>query len=454
MILFVNTLIALVITWVIFSHFYGSASVRKSMASRLDRRSLNAVIYQERLSELESDRQREAMSDDVFNQLKHELQATLLKDVDELNTSEVATAQFSKKQLVLLLLIPLALMTTYMLMAYDDKLKNWEQAKKDLGPIIESMLRQEDFDREQLKKYDVSTFVRVLQDRQNKNPETQAGWSMLANIFIENGMADPAYVAAKKAYQQAPEDQKPIVQLVEITITKNKGILTSESERLIDQYLQKEFNPSLLALKAGAAQRGGEYQVALDAWQQLYDLSNQYEQPESNSLSGRDVVSNDTLENIEKGRRFLMQTITALKEKLAVEQSDGLQIQVQVGLSELLQSKLKDFMLKGERSGVTLFLYIKDVAGSPMPIAAKKLDLQFKQGSTFPLEVILTQADVMIKTTQLESVESFQLVARLSKSGVATQSVGDWKGSVSDVQFSDIKSNKKPLYVIIDQIVL
>lgn len=447
MIQLVNLVIALVVTYVIFRYFSWKNNTQDSEDVDSDRRAINAVIYQERLLELESERYREAMTEAVFTQLKNELQSTLLRESDGPVQSSARRAQLPRGWLGALLLIPILMMTTYFFMTDEDVLQDWEASKAGIRPIIENMLAGESFDREKLNEYDVSTFVRVLQDFQNQYPEKITGWLMLANIFLENGMVEPAYVAAKKAYFLAPIDQKPIVQFAEIMIAKNNGVLTPDSEKLMDQYLEQEAHPALLGLKADAAYRGGQYQVALEAWQQLYDLSNDIEQ-----LADVESISAASQEKIAAGRQFLMQKIELAKTQLNANLSEDFYIKVLVKMDDALKSNLSHFMTDGQAGGATLFVILKDAAGSRMPLAVKKIELDTVTAAAFPIELVLSQQDAMIESVKFETIEQFQLIARLSKSGQAIKSMGDWEGRLSNVKLSGADRVSAPLQLMIDTV--
>ena len=101
-----------------------------------------------------------------------------------------------------------------------------------------------------------------------------------------------------------------MIDYADLIIMKSGNRLTAESEAVINGYLVKEADPTLLAMKAGAAFHAERYQVALAAWQQLLAMSD--------SGMGEGPVSGDphAREQAEKGRRFLNRAWLWQNEKL------------------------------------------------------------------------------------------------------------------------------------------
>ena len=68
-----------------------------------------------------------------------------------------------------------------------------------------------------------------------------------------------------------------------------------------------------------------------------------------------------------------------------------------------------------------VFVFARAAAGPPMPLAVKRLTV-----ADLPAQVELSDADAMMAQLKLSSFPEIQLVARISRSGVATQ--GEWVG--------------------------
>ena len=183
MIWVVNTAIALGLTAILYRTL-----TRKNGASgesAVDRRRLNAAIYQERLEEVESDLARGAISEASFEQMKADLQETFVKDVEREErekSNETALPPFYLK--ALLLVLPSIMLALYFFMAYNLPLRDWNRAKVQIQPLIDQMLAGENIDHEALKAFELSTFVRVLQSHLQVHPEKRGGGRCCPASFV------------------------------------------------------------------------------------------------------------------------------------------------------------------------------------------------------------------------------------------------------------------------------
>jgi len=69
----------------------------------------------------------------------------------------------------------------------------------------------------------------------------------------------------------------------------------------------------------------------------------------------------------------------------------------------------------------TVFVFARAVAGPPVPLAAKRLTI-----ADLPATVTLGDADAMVPSMKISSVEQVTVMARVSRSGDATK--GEWMG--------------------------
>lgn len=79
--------------------------------------------------------------------------------------------------------------------------------------------------------------------------------------------------------------------------------------------------------------------------------------------------------------------------------------------------------------GAVLFVFAKKSNGSGPPIAAKRIAV-----SAFPMTLQLSDADSIMPTATLFSQNAFTVHARISASGSAEQSAGDWQATPVAVQ--------------------
>jgi cytochrome c-type biogenesis protein CcmH len=86
--------------------------------------------------------------------------------------------------------------------------------------------------------------------------------------------------------------------------------------------------------------------------------------------------------------------------------------------------------LKAQQApGAVLFVFAKTADDNGPPIAAKRVAI-----SDFPMQLQLSDADSIMPTATLFSQNTFTLHARISASGMAEQSAGDWQAKPVTVQ--------------------
>lgn len=113
----------------------------------------------------------------------------------------------------------------------------------------------------------------------------------------------------------------------------------------------------------------------------------------------------------------------------------GASIKVQVSLAPALQDKLA--------SGDTLFVYARRPSGSPMPLAAVKLD-----ASKLPTTVTLDDAMAMTPAQKLSSASRVFVGARISHSGQPIAHAGDLEGNAGIVPVH----GDTPIKILIDKV--
>jgi cytochrome c-type biogenesis protein CcmH len=152
-----------------------------------------------------------------------------------------------------------------------------------------------------------------------------------------------------------------------------------------------------LGLLGIAAYEGGQYQRAIEYWQQLVAVL-PVEDPSRQAIEG----------GIERAR----QQLGIATPEAAVTNAPGITVKVE------LAPELSDKVQPGD----AVFIFARAVSGPPMPLAVKRLTV-----ADLPAEVSLSDNDAMMPQLKISGFEQVQLVARISRSGNAT--AGEWIGS-------------------------
>lgn len=476
------TVATLLLAVALYITLRGKSEISESDVMR-NREQIVADIYRERLAELEAERERGLLTEAVFDQLKVELQTSLLQDAnasEEGGRDGTAATALPRPHLIMVVVIPLLSFLAYYAIGYQSSLTDWVEAKQAMGPNIKKMLVGEDVDPAWLSEQEIATFVRVLQSELQHSPEQLRGWVMLSRIFQEHKMVEPAYQAARKAYELAPDRFEIVRDYAQLILQQNNNKLTSQSEEVLNLYLLKQPHPALFAMKGMAAFNAEKYQVAIASWEQLLSLGKSMQ-------LGNGELSAQELNKIKQGQVTIERSIAQAKQRLAQQKSSSgdksatttdaplqegdkgsseviaakdpnqhpplresplkasVEYHVRIELSEALASQWSEGVLP---ESAQLFVFIKAVSGPPMPLVAKRL-----AADEFPIQVVLSQADSMMPSIRLANYDDVMINGRLSMSGQAKASVGDWQGSLKMVQKTAGGSEDKPLVLVVNEVV-
>src|SRR5690606_14627638 len=128
-------------------------------------------------------------------------------------------------------------------------------------------------------------------------------------------------------------------------------------------------------------------------------------------LPADDPVRDSIQAGIERAREQLQADGRELPESVAVQ--SAAQIRVAVDLADEVRAQVQP--------GDTVFVFARAVSGPPMPLAVKRLTV-----AELPATVTLSDSDAMMEQMKLSGFAQIELLARVSRTGVAT--AGEWIG--------------------------
>lgn len=395
----------------IFYPFMRAHRIHRSAVAETRQRQ-NIDIFNDRLSELENELNQGVLDQDTFNSLKLELEKNLLidavEDVDELPVKP------SKAQFLSLVLIGLIVVTASMGM----------YMKYGRAPDLEIAMNQDPFDgRTPTMEEALSKLEQELEAR----PNNAEGWYMLASSYMNLGRFTEGADALQQVLNYLP-DAAGIEQRASITglyaqalFFKAGNKVTPEVQEQLDKALALDsFEVKALGLLGIAAFEQQQYQTAIDYW--VKALTNA-EGNAAESLRAGIARATDELKAI---------GATAQGTEIA----DPVQIRVQVQVSEALKDQVT--------ADQHVFIFAK-AENSPMPLAAVKLTV-----ADLPTEVVLDDSLAMMPTMKLSSVNSVNVSARISKSGLPQSQPGDLVGNQLSVP---VRGQKATLELVIDELV-
>ena len=408
----------------------------------LSRAAMNTEIYRQRLAELEQDFDNGKILEEDYQQLKNELDATLLQEVPSDKAQQDKPKQ-NKSLVIVFALIPLGAALFYGVYSYDEKVSHWIQLRAKMETAIAGTLAKDPSAMEELQQYSMADFIRVLQRHLQTEEGTADGWYLLGSSYMDLKLYGPANQALRKAYEKDESVVDYGVAYVQTMLAMNGGQLEQESSRILAK-LANQFpqNPSVKMVYGMAAFSSGHYQVAVDQWQALLEYGRQH------SAGNSDPTTRE-------GEAVLIRSIALAKQKLIEQQAEanasmvadaGKNTATVAGPRFSIKVDVDPQILAQLQPQYSVFVLAKAMAGPPMPLAAKKLNLG---EISWPLEVELSNSDAMMPQLKLTSFPEVKVVARISKQGQPIAQSGDWFGEVENLSTTE----DQQIAVVISQLV-
>ncbi|MCP8689390.1 c-type cytochrome biogenesis protein CcmI [Marinobacterium sedimentorum] len=380
-----------------------------------DRDRQNIDIYRERLSELEEEKALGNLAQPEFDELKLELERSLLQDVGDteaaLQVSKVSSMQVVTVSVMALLLVVSALGL---------------YAKLGSAPRLELALeRQAGPDPFDGRTPTLEEALSRLEHELEVTPENVEGWYLLATTYMGAGRFDDGIAAFKQLLARLPEDAPQYTgvmgQYAQALYFANGGKMNEQVREQVTATLQR--NPGeitalgLLGIDAFEQQR---YAEAIDFW--------------SRALAQAEPSA---AESLRAGISRAQQELRALGEPVPeVAGIEPAEIRLAVRLAEGLGTALEPDQ--------AVFIFARPVGGR-MPLAAVKLKV-----SDLPLEVVLDDTQAMTPQARLSGVDEVEVGARISLTGTPEPKTGDLFAILSPVS---VRGQTQAIDLVIDQVV-
>ncbi len=362
---------------------------RKAQAEE-DRTALNVTLYQERLQELESQRQAGTLSDAQWQAGRDEAARELLADTENADSARHGVLG-RKVPLAVALLMPLL---GYGLYLYWGAIDQVEQARNfaEQPRSIEEMTAR-------------------LEATVQADPQSAEGWYFLGRAYMAQDRASEAAKAFERAVGIAGREPELLGQWAQALYFAGNKQWTAQLQELTDEVLQAEpAEVTSLGLLGIAAYEEGRFQDAIGFWERLVAV----------------------LPEQDPSRMAIESGIARARERLA-PQAPGQAAQAPATSGRLTVRVDLAAALKGKvQPSDSVFVFARAVSGPPMPLAVKRLTV-----ADLPAEVSLSDSDAMMPQLKLSGFAQVQLVARISRSGTAT--AGEWIGRSQPLASSTVE---------------
>jgi cytochrome c-type biogenesis protein CcmH len=342
-----------------------------------DRTALNVTLYQERLLDLQGQHDAGALNAEQLANGRDEAARELLADTEGGQAQPTRRALGGTIPLIAALLMPLLGYGLYQQWGAIDDLERAQTFAQQPKTIEEMTARLE----------------AVVQS----DPKSAESWYFLGRTYMAQERAGDAAVAFERAVEVAGREPELLGQWAQALYFAGDKQWSEQLQALTDEALQADpTEVTSLGLLGIAAYEAGQFQQAIDRWQQLV-AALPPEDPSRLTIQG----------GIDRAREQL----GAPAAEAAPAAGQGLR--VRVALAAELQARVQP--------GDAVFVFARAVSGPPMPLAVKRLSV-----ADLPAEVSLSDSDAMMPQLKISGFEQVQLLARISRSGNAT--AGEWVG--------------------------
>lgn len=393
--LLINALAAVFIVW---PTIFVAKKYKKELRASA-RTETNTEVYEDHFRDLERTLSRGEIDKEEMAVLRRDLENTMIEENnmgrDDEDRPVIAT--FKSRIPVLALVFALPILSLALYSQLGSK-KDWE-----IYALAEA--RRDATTREELQERSTALIL-TLQDRVKEKPDNARNWFLLASTAVEQGLFDEGVRAFREVLKLEPEAPQVKAELAQALFLRAGNTITPEVREHTREALAMAPNmPTALGLAGIDAYQSGDYQKAIDYWQQALVQLNP-DSAASQALSGG-----------------------IARAQVALSKSGGAQTQPVASEGPALSVKVA---LDGSKVSVdpndTVFIYARAWQGPKMPLAIKKVKV-----ADLPIEVVLDSTMAMSQGMDLSSFPQVEVVARVSSSGSAISKPGDWQASQGPV---------------------
>ena len=367
----------------------------------LNRDSINVEIAREREAELKHDLKQGLISDAEYDASRGDLEQGLTFDLSPHPEGSESQLPAPFTASIVCALIPILAVGIYLMIGSPNAVNVDSLPLADTTPSSEM-------------QPDVDTMLAQMKEQLKDRPDDVRGWTLLANALMGTARYAEAVEAYRVLISLQPDNPEILIRLADALAMTQNGVLAGEAEQLITRALAlSPDQPQGLWLYGIAAEQRGKFDEALMIFNRLLRM-----------------VANEPEVRIE------VEAVIA-RIRQAQDQTPAIDpvIEVKVDVPAELIASI--------RPNDTLFVFVKDPNGPPMPIAARRL-------SALPLPRVITlnDGDRLLEGNSLSSYPQLVIGAHISKSGNATKTPGDLVGlsqtfSIADPRVIQISINER-----------
>jgi len=389
------------------------------------RQAQNIAIFKDRLSEIEYECSSGNISEDTFEQLKTELEQSLLSDVDtqaDVSMNHEDATLNNSKNISVAMVFTLALCSLFVVsMSYltYSELGAYEKVKQQLA----MRFNPEEIDQAKLaaQSGDMSALLSQLHAKLLEAPDNLEGWSLLARSAMSTErfkLAVESYSHIIRLLEKSDRNSAPVYGLLaQAQYYQSQGRLNSLVQSTIDRaFLLDKDEINSLGLLAIHAYGLNNFESAIGYWQRILSVS-------PNHASRESILAGITRAQSELGiQPYTLEAVDTAKQA---------QITVAISLTASLLEQLKP--------DDSVFVFAKmdeKLEGAVnIPLAASR-----HQVSELPFTIVLDDSKSMGPMAKLSQTKIASVIARISSSGNPIAQPGDYEARIDGIEVFSNKS--------------
>lgn len=376
---------------------------------------VNLTVLRDQMRELDADLAAGTINATAYASARQELERRVAEDVQP-SAASVGGATTDKRWTAVAvgLGVPLVAISLYLLLG--------SPAGVDPTKIAAPKDQAHEITEEQIQG-----MITALAQRLQKEPGNAEGWGMLARSYNAMGRFAEAADAYGRLVKLVPGDAELLADYADTLAMSLNRSLQGEPEKLITQALVVDpKNVKALSLSGSAAFERRDHARAVAQWQKILlvvppesdiarSTQNSISQAQGQAQAGGPVGAPAPVAPAPRA-------VSALKAGVgAAPAAVGAEVAGTVELDAALSSKVADTD--------TVFIFARSAQGPRFPLAVLR-----KQVKDLPTSFVLDDSMSMVADAKLSSFPMVVVGARISKSGSATPSAGDFEGLTEPVR--------------------
>jgi len=398
------------------------------------RRDLNLTIYRDQLVELERDLKNDVLSEEQYQQGREDLEKRMLEDISDVEEPVVQVSAPQNKILisVLSVLVPVGAIFLYFsigsphAISPDSRMAEQSSQMMTAGNQNSVATTAAEVSPDEMEDQ-IKRMVEQLSERLSANPEDGEGWKMLGRSYLVMENFERARDSFEQAARLLPNDAQVLADLADSLAMTGGQSLEGRALELVNRALAIAPNHEKALWLAGtAAYERKDFASALIYWQRLRDMM----PPGS---KGADAMDSNIAEVSQLLGVPVVQSESILPGP-ASSASGEAYVSGVVGIDAALLAQVD--------AGVTVFIFAQAEQGARMPLAVQRVT-----AADLPFSFRLDNSMAMTPAMSLSKFPRVVVTARISKSGSASPSSGDFQGR-SDV----VNTGQEGIQVVINEV--